>query len=177
VVRTGPGRENIDLRQVSRDGKTVYLANGKEIDEDAFEAQMDALDARLEAMDEDLQAKFANLPFMSDKQIRVIERNAARADRDAERAGRQAEREAARAEAAAPEIRNECADGSDRTTTVNRGGKRIVYICKKRIMASALAGMRSARARVASDPSIPAAARAEALASLDGEIARVQAEQ
>jgi hypothetical protein len=55
-------------------------------------------------------------------------------------------------------------------------GKRIIYICKTRIAASALSGLRAARASVAANPDIPASARAEALAAIDSDIARMEAQ-
>lgn len=173
VIRsTDHGKHRIELRKLSRDGKVVYLENGKAIDGDKFAARMEELGMRMDGLDDVIAMRFVDMPKIDEKQIRIIERNADRARGEAERA----ERHAARVIAHAPEVRSDCDAGGDGGTVTTPGGKRSVYICKARITASAVSGLRAARASVAANPNIPASARAEALAAIDSDIARMEAD-
>lgn len=64
----------------------------------------------------------------------------------------------------------EC-DGKDGPSDwTSKDGKRVIKLCKTHVLASALAGLREARAELASDPELPDDVRAEVLRELDAQI-------
>ena len=67
-----------------------------------------------------------------------------------------------------------CDGKEDVSETTGPDGKRVVAICRHRIAMSAVSGLRSARAQVAHDRSMPEEARQQVLPSLDREIERLQ---
>ncbi|MGN6499666.1 MAG: M56 family metallopeptidase [Tsuneonella sp.] len=180
VIRTaGHGKHAVELRKISRDGKVTYLENGQEIDEDEFAARMEELGMRLDGLGDQIAVSLAQAPVIDEAMLRKIERDAEKAGREAEKAGRDAERaqrHAMRVVAMAPEVRTDCTRDGNAGTVMHAGGKQIVYICKARVMASAVSGLRAARASLAANADIPASARAEALASIDRDIARMEAD-
>ena len=101
-----------------------------------------------------------------------IERSVELATRESARAGKMA----ALAVARAPRVLVDCDGDGNVSETTTPDGKRVIRICHKRIAASAVTGLRSARARVAEDAGMPEETRKEVLRSLDREIERMERE-
>ena len=77
----------------------------------------------------------------------------------------------------APMVVEQCDDDSDVSSTTSEDGRRVVRICHKRIAGNAVGRLRGARAAIAGNDQISAETRAEILAKLDGEIARLEAQK
>ncbi len=79
----------------------------------------------------------------------------------------------AEADAARTEVKMECRGGdTDVATTVERDDGRTIYICKAKVMAHALSGLKEARAEIAKDSELSSEMRSELLETLDEQIER-----
>lgn len=75
--------------------------------------------------------------------------------------------------AARTEVKMECRGGdTDVATTVENDEGRTVYLCKAKIMAHALSGLKEARAEIAKDNEMSSEMRSELLETLDEQISR-----
>ncbi|ALE16642.1 Regulatory sensor-transducer, BlaR1 /MecR1 family [Altererythrobacter epoxidivorans] len=72
------------------------------------------------------------------------------------------------------DIKIDCNDGKAKEWT-DKNGRKITKICATSVMASALGGLKQARASIAADKEMPAEVRAEVLRSLDEKIREMQA--
>lgn len=77
----------------------------------------------------------------------------------------------AEARAAAPTVVKECRNEDEPVTSVKKDGRTVLYVCETYGRHIALKSLRSVREQIARDGSMPHGARAEALKSLDAEIA------
>jgi beta-lactamase regulating signal transducer with metallopeptidase domain len=79
----------------------------------------------------------------------------------------------AEADAARTEVKMECRGGdTDVATTVEKDDGRTIYICKAKVMAHALSGLKEARAEIAKDSEMSSEMRSELLETLDEQIER-----
>lgn len=122
----------------------------------------------------------------AESEMMVAELRAALAEADKELAelprmlaAARAEAEAANAEARAVGsparvvVKEQCNRGSNEVSeTTTRDGVQVISICQRRIMASAIMGLKEARAEIARDRDIPESTRKQLLRTLDGQIAR-----
>jgi beta-lactamase regulating signal transducer with metallopeptidase domain len=154
VIRTKDGERGANASRVITERRVVRGKGDGTFDEQAFEKEMEALDRRLERLDREI---------VDPDDIAPVARASARAGALA-----------ARAAARAPRVVMNC-DGNENVAETNGpDGKRVIAICRQRIAMSAVSGLRSARAQIAQDPSLPEDARREALRSLDREIERME---
>lgn len=68
-------------------------------------------------------------------------------------------------------ISMECTDAGEAGETTDSDGKRVIRICKSKIMASALTGLKEARAALATNKELDEETRTEVLKALDEQIA------
>lgn len=68
-------------------------------------------------------------------------------------------------------ISMECTDAGEPGETTDSDGKRVIRICKSKIMASALTGLKEARAALATNKELDEETRTEVLKALDEQIA------
>jgi beta-lactamase regulating signal transducer with metallopeptidase domain len=151
------------------DGKErrVRIVTRSTPDSAALARDIEALEglekADREAMLADLRASLAE----ADKALADLPRIIAEA---------QAEADDARAMAAAAPrviVRHECKPGTEEVSeTTTRDGTQIVSICQKRIYASAVTGLKEARAEIAADRDMPEETRKQLLRTLDAQIRR-----
>ena len=70
-------------------------------------------------------------------------------------------------------VKQECRPGSEEVSeTTTREGVQVVSICQKRIYASAVMGLKEARAEIAGNSDIPEDTRKQLLRTLDAQISR-----
>jgi beta-lactamase regulating signal transducer with metallopeptidase domain len=156
VIRDRDGKAAPHTPHVIRERHVIHTRADGTFDEEAFDKQMEALDKRL---DDEVGRAVA-----VDRQAIAI------ATRESARAARLASRAVARV----PHVVMNCEGEGNVSESTAADGKRVISICRKRINASASAGLRSARARIAQDPGMPEEARQEVLRSLDREIERME---
>lgn len=152
VIRDG--KHGAHAPRVITERRVIRSDEDGTFDEEAFERKMEALDRRLERLDDEM---------IDPDDIAPVARASARAGVMA-----------ARATARAPRVVMNCDGKEDVSETTGPDGKRVVAICRQRIAMSAVSGLRSARAQVAHDRSMPEEARQQVLRSLDREIERLQ---
>lgn len=144
-----------ESRHELREGQKLFVIEGKRLTEEEFEGHMEAKGKLLE---ERLEARLKNLPDFDPSRFRAIEIDAARFA------------------ALAPEVRMDCdADGKASDIT-SPDGKRVIRICQRQAMRSALGGLRSARNQIARNRDMSDAVRKDVLSSLDREIERIERE-
>lgn len=140
--------------------------DGKAIAPDSpeFEAHMKKFEKEMEQ----IEARMEKLGPMSD---RWVEATVARA----EAAGRMGERAAAMAVARAPRVIESCEGEESVSESNTANGRRVTRFCQSRIAGRALMGLKMARGSIARNTEMSAEVRADVLADLDKEIARLEA--
>jgi hypothetical protein len=157
VMRIRDGQKEVrEIRKVVRGDEVKFYADGRELSEEEFEAKMEALSERIEGLGDDLDAKF------DEKRVRMIEKKAERMA------------------ALAPEVRMSCEGEGITSEATLPDGKRVIRICERRVVAHARAqarsGLQRARDQIARNTAMSESVRAEVLAELDAEIARIEKE-
>lgn len=153
-----PGEPVVHERRIimkDKDGKLLGP------DSPEFETHMKKLEERLGKLDE----MRPGIKF-DEKEIARIREHAALAARDGMRVAM-----------LAPRVEMNC-DGPDEVSeTKSDDGRRVIRICRTKMMSGAVGGLRSARAAIAANPDMSAETRQDVLAKLDGEIARLEAKK
>ena len=158
-VMTFPAGAGIERGRAFRpelhEGQVYFTVDGKRLTEEQFEAHMDA---KAELLEKRLEERLKHLPEIDESRLRALELNAGRIA------------------AVAPEISMGC-DANGRASDVTSAeGKRVIRLCQRQIMRSAISGLRSARSQIARDREMSDEVRREVLSSLDREIARIERE-
>lgn len=160
VRRTGGEHGSHEFKKVVRDGEVlVFFSDGEELSEAEFEVKMDAHGERMEGLGEELALRLKVLPKIEGARFRVLEG----------RAGRMA--------GFAPQVLMSCEGEGATSETATSEGKRVIRICERRIRGSAVSGLHRARDQIAGNREMSETVRAEVLASLDREIARLEADK
>lgn len=160
VVRIAPGQEvRHEIRREVGGGQPVFVIDGKRLSEEEFEARMEAFGEDMERWGEQLGKRLEHAHRFDETRIRTIEL-------DAERMA-----------ALAPEVRMDCDAKGKASDVTTAEGKRVIRVCQRQIMRSAIAGLRSARNQIARNHDMQDEVRRDVLASLDREIARIEAER
>lgn len=185
-----PDDRDLHTRVIEQDGKTIVFKSNKELSE----AEVKERIARAEASMAEAEARVAEGEARKEERrvhrmvIRNGEEQMSKAEREAmhrelkdamremhtemaeaRKQMRLAFKEMEAAQGAQAEIDFTC-DTEVAGDSKGEQGKHKIRVCRSEIMASALEGLKSARASIAADKSIPDEARDEVLRSLDQEI-------
>lgn len=156
VSRTPGGEEDRDVIELHTGDLKGFAPDSPE-----FEIHMKKLGERLGKLDKEIEGRV----LVDAKRIKQI-------TEDAQRAALAGSRIAM----LAPRVEMNC-DGPDgMSETRDKDGRMVMRFCKARVMDRAVVGLRGARAAIAANDDMTAESRAEVLATLDREIARLEAE-
>ncbi|MGX7925847.1 M56 family metallopeptidase [Tsuneonella sp. HG094] len=151
-----PGEHVVHERRIimkDKDGKLLGP------DSPEFEAHMKKLEERLGKLDE-----MHPVMKFDEKEISRIREHATLAARDGMRVAM-----------LAPRVEMNCDGPDELSETKSDDGRRVIRICRTKMMGGALVGLRSARAAIAGNTDMSADTRKDVLEKLDGEIARLEA--
>ncbi len=144
VIREVESDEDGKERKVIRHEYKMHADHDHKMSKDEREAMLKELREKLDNMDAEIDDAMENV------RVAMIEM-----DRNGHKTS----------------VRMECKGDKETTEWTDENGKKVVSICKSRIMAHALTGLKEARAAIAEDSEMAADMRKEVLAALDKKIA------
>lgn len=171
---TGPGESRVTER-VWRDAegkeRRVKIVTRSRTDGEALARDLEGVEGLSKAEREEMLAEVRAGLAEADRALADLPRIIALAR--AEAASAQAEARASAAARPRVMVRQACdQSGEEVSETTSKDGVQIVSICQKRIHASAVMGLKEARAEIAADKDIPEDTRKQLLRTLDAQISR-----
>lgn len=176
TFRSGEGNPHLVVR--TGDGRTIAP------DSPEFEAHMKKIERDMERAAQRMER---TVRFEESRAKRLAEHAAAASDiaaanaevarARAEAAGAVAEAAGARAEAMAPRVVESCDGNGSVSQSVVAGGKRVIRICQNGARKHAIAGLKAARSSISQIGQFDPSTRAQVVADIDRQIARLEASE